>query len=197
MPNANQEAIGDYLYFFRSPAAACEHCLIFGHAGWVPRLGDKFTVPAGVSLDFKAWHGFPNTSNPTREILNNSYQTSGHDSAFHRAPAKAQSLLAGKDEQRRFAPGEECFNYIVIKGVGKHWDKKNPKDSSYSELARLVGTAAGTSPVHLVSVRNRQFHGAKKYLLLSDVIDAVLQHEPKIKTIMMAGCRGIHPDWNP
>jgi len=29
------------------------------------------------------------------------------------------------------------------------------------------------------------------------VIDQVIQHEPLINQFVMAGCRGVHPDWNP
>lgn len=197
MTNANQEKIGDYLYFFRSPVAGCSHCLLFGHAGWVPRLGDKFVIPAGVTLNFRSWHGSPNTSNPTREILDNRPRYDRYERRMIDKP-KAAAMLIANHEKKTFRVGESCCNYIIVKGVGKHWDKKNPDDSSYTRLAELVGMTADTgAPVHFVSVRNRRFSNAKKFQLLGDVINLVKKHEPQITTFVMAGCRGVHPDWNP
>jgi len=197
LATANQELIGDYLYFFRSPVQT-SHCLIFGHSGWVEKIGHTFTVPQGVTLDIRVWHGLPNTSNPTREILQNKPQGNAAMTELRKATPKAGSLLMEKKERKTFRAGESCFNYIVVKGVGKHWDKKKPDESSYSEIAKLVGQASSAgSPVHFISVRNRRFKDAKRFMLLGDVITAVKAHEPRITTIVMGGCRGIHPTWNP
>ncbi|MCB1955309.1 MAG: hypothetical protein KDG55_06510 [Rhodocyclaceae bacterium] len=198
MPNANQETIGENLYFFRSPVANCAHCLIFGHAGWVPRLADQFQVPMGVTLNFRSWHGSPNVSNPTHEILDPRARYDRDEALLNRSSPKVASMLLDQHEKKTFVGGESCCKYVIVKGVGKHWDKQNPGQSSYSELSRLVGLAAGTGkPVHFVSVRNRRYRGAARYQTLGDVIDQVIQHEPLINQFVMAGCRGVHPDWNP
>jgi hypothetical protein len=197
VPNADQEQIGDYLYFFRSPDKDCSHCLIFGHAGWVPRLGDKFTIPSGLTLNFRSWHTSPNRSSPTREILDPRASSDWYDKAVQKAP-KAARMLIDEHDKRTFRGGESCYNYVIVKGLGKHWNKKNPNDSSYTTVAKLVGLSAriGT-PVHFVSIRNRCFLKAKKFQLLGDVINLVRAHEPQITEFMMAGCRGVHPDWTP
>ncbi len=197
MQNANQEQIGDYLYFFRSPVKNCSHCLIFGHAGWVPRLGDKFTIPSGLTLNFRSRHGMPNISNPTREILYPRASFNGYDQVGQQAP-KAALMPIDEHDKRTYRGGESCYNYVIVKGLGKHWDKKNPNDSSYTWVAKKVGQSADTgTPVHFVSIRNRCFLKAKKFQLLGDVINLVKAHEPQITEFMMAGCRGVHPDWTP
>jgi len=194
----NQEAIGDYLYFFRSPVAGTRQCLIFGHAGWVPRLGDKFTLPAGITLNFRSWHGSPNTSNPTREVLTGGPRFD-RDAQRMATQGKAARMLLDNHEKKDFVGGESVCNYIIVKGLGKHWDKKNPNDSSYMSISGTMNTRAaanGNCP-HFVSVRSRSFWGSEKYQLLGGVINAVVAHEPAVNQFIMAGCRGVHPDWNP
>ncbi|MEJ1337475.1 MAG: hypothetical protein RPU52_12625 [Candidatus Sedimenticola sp. (ex Thyasira tokunagai)] len=193
----NQEKIGDYLYFFRSPVPGCSHALIGGHSGWVPRLGDRFTIPAGVTLNFRSWHGCPNKTHPTREILNNRPYNCHEENQMNASP-KATSMLIDEHEKKTFTAGESCCNYVIVKGVGKHWSKKNSNDSSYAEISRHVYSAANIGkPVHFVSVRNRDFWNANKFQLLSDVINLVKAHDPQITTFVMAGCRELFPDWNP
>jgi hypothetical protein len=97
-------------------------------------------------------------------------------------------------DRTKFVAGEMCKNYVVMKGVGYHWDQANPDNSSYTAIARQVA-AANWQP-HFVSVRNRLWPRSA-YIMLEDIITQVSQHCARITTFYMAGCRGIEPHWTP
>jgi hypothetical protein len=194
----NQTSLGEYLYFFQSPVPNTDQCLILGHAGWVPRLADEFTLPEDVSLHFRSWHGFANTSSPKLEILRGGPQTSPLDRQLGEARLKAARMMVDEKERRDFVGGSRCYDYVVIKGLGKHWSKRNPNDASYTAIAQTMATAGGAGAcMHFVSVRNRRFYHAKKYVLLSEVIDQVRDHDDTITRFVMAGCRGVEAEWQP
>jgi hypothetical protein len=197
---ATREQIGEYLYFFRSPVTPCNNVLIVGHAGWVPSLGNTFVVPAGVRLHFRVWDGNPNTSNPTREIVNPYPTIDSTLKEIAKASNKAALMLLDAHEKRNYRPGDMCYNYVIVKGVGRHWNARNPGETSYTVIARELGIAAHAGkPSHFVSVRNRRFRGASHYVLLGDVITAVQAHLTGQNDLqfVMAGCRGMHPEWRP
>jgi hypothetical protein len=199
---AGREQIGEYLHFFRSPKAT-DNVLIFGHAGWVPSLGTTFDVPAGVKLHFRKFHGQANLSNPLQQIQEPYPNTKGFGESLARigtASNKTAQMLVDAITKRDYVAGDTCFNYVVIKGLGKHWDAQNPNDTSYTVIARELGDAAYLGQAsHFVSIRNRRFHGARHYMLLEDVILAVQAHLQGQNNLqfVMAGCRGVHPDWVP
>lgn len=65
-------AVGDTLYFFKSPHALMQDCIFFAHAGYIPddpKYGGTFTVPAGVTLHFYTLHGQSNLSSP-KDVFN-------------------------------------------------------------------------------------------------------------------------------
>jgi hypothetical protein len=195
---SNQVELGDYLYFFTSPVPDTASCLIFGHAGWVPRLGEEFELPAGVSLHFKSWHGDPNNTNPTRTILAGAPQHTQKDIVLAAAPTKAARMLTDARDKRDFRGGERCYDYVIVKGLGRHWEAANPAAASYTQIKQKMDVAQGTNYCdHFVSIRNRRFHGAQRYVMLSAVIDQVRAHDATITRFIMAGCRGVEPHWTP
>jgi hypothetical protein len=197
---ATREQIGEYLYFFRSPVPRSRNVLIFGHAGWVPSLGTTFVVPAHVQLHFRVWDGIANRSNPSYEISNPRPTFDRSLKEIAKASSKAARMLLDDHEKRNYRPGDTCYNYVIVKGVGRHWSARNPGEASYTEIARQLGVAAEAgNPSHFVSVRNRRFPGARHYVLLGAVITAVQEYlggQDDLQFVM-AGCRGMHPEWRP
>ena len=64
---ANQQEIGDQLYFFESPNAADTRCLIIAHGGQL-RGDDKFPLN-GITVKFFVEHGEALESNVARLVL--------------------------------------------------------------------------------------------------------------------------------
>jgi len=190
----NQKELGDSLYIFESKGGAANECLIFGHAGWVESLGSVFTLPTQVSLSFRTHHTEPNVSNPVAELARGSASKNGTARSFVKQ-AKAARLLLDEHDQAEFSPGSVCKDYILVKGLGYHWDKKNPKDWTYKKLEGFM-TNSIWKP-HVVSIRNRKAYGTKKYVLLSETIKLVRASYPHVTKFVFAGCRGVHPDWKP
>ncbi|OZG71757.1 hypothetical protein BTA51_19145 [Hahella sp. CCB-MM4] len=188
---SNQKALGDYLYLFESKAGNSSECLILGHAGWVESLGDYFRVPSGVELNFRVMHSLPNTTNPVAELGKGATRYDRNEQLFTKQ-AKAARMMLDDFDKRQFSGGSLCKNYVVVKGLGYHWDKKNADNWSYKQMEKFM-TSSIWKP-HIASVRNRN---SKKYLLLSEIIDLVRQDKPNVNKFIFAGCRGVHPDWKP
>lgn len=214
MPTAlaeNQETIGGQLYFFKSPRDDCDQCLILGHAGWAPHFKKKatFTVPDGITLEFRTYDSENNRSSINTELerMDGGYvpklasslpSTDESNQIDPRKFSKASTLLVDLDgkDRTKFVGGEECKNYVVMKGVGYHWDQLNPNDTSYTTIASEI--KASTTKPHFVSVRNRGWPRSA-YIMLEDILKEVLARYPSIKEFYMAGCRGIiaNPNWKP
>jgi hypothetical protein len=111
----------------------------------------------------------------------------------------AQNLDIG--EKLIYRGGEECYDYVVMKGIGRHWDKERPRDTSYTKIATSMGIAGnlaahnGNTLPHFASIRNRL--SGPKFVLLSYVIEKVHQHDNQITFFIMAGCRTISPPTRP
>lgn len=191
---SNQKELGDSLYVFESKGGTTNECLIFGHAGWVESLGTVFTLPSQVSLSFRTHHTEPNVSNPVAELARGS---SGRNWTVRSLikQSKAARLLLDEQDQAEFAPGSVCKDYILVKGLGYHWDKKKPDAWTYRKLEEYM-TNSIWKP-HVVSIRNRKAFGTKKYVLLSETIKQVRARYPGVTKFIFAGCRGVHPDWKP
>lgn len=169
---ANQETIGDKLYFFRSPRPGETTCTIIAHGGKLH--GDTtFTLPANVSVSFFV----PDSQALQTNMLFN-VKYAGDDAMMRPLPP-----ITG--------PGN-CPDYSLAKFAGKH----NTAKSSYVDMNRYMQERLNQSPhtcPHLVSIRSRSlFKGYSKIVKLSEVITAVLGHEPSINLFYVAACRGHH-----
>lgn len=191
---SNQKELGDSLYLFESKGGTSNECLILGHAGWVPSLGSVFTLPSNVSLKFRSNHTEPNLTNPLQELL----RGDGYAGPTARSLVKQQKaahLLLDEFDKTEFAGGQVCKDYVVVKGLGYHWDKDHAERWSYEMLEGYMANA--TWKPHVVSVRNRKALFTKKFLLLSEIIKLVRKKHPNVTKFVFGGCRGVHPDWRP
>jgi hypothetical protein len=191
---SNQKELGDSLYIFESKGGSSTECLILGHAGWVESLGSVFTLPAGVSLLFRSHHTEPNVTSPLAELHRDDHFQTATSRALTKQ-SKAATMLLDDQDKRDFAPGSVCKNYVVVKGLGYHWDKAKADRWSYEQIENYM-SAAMWKP-HVVSVRNRKAIGKQKFLLLADIIALVRKQYPGVTKFIFGGCRGVHPDWKP
>lgn len=191
---SNQVELGECLYLFETKGGSSNECLILGHAGWVESLGSIFTLPAGVSLLFRSHHTEPNTTSPIVELHRDDHFHTATSRSFMKQ-SKAAHLLLDDQDKREFAGGSICKNYVVVKGLGYHWDKKKASSWTYQKLEQYMD-AAMWKP-HVVAVRNRKASGTQKFLLLSDIITLVRKKHPNVTKFIFGGCRGVHPDWRP
>jgi hypothetical protein len=113
-------------------------------------------------------------------------------------------------ERKRFAAGDRCYNYLMMKALGEHFAKK--VDGSYwsykdiedrqadNDQKRRSGDARAWAP-HYVSVRNRRWAWMNNYVLLADAIRRVREGARaqgiQVDNFYLGGCRGIHPGWRP
>ena len=167
---ANQEEVGEKLYFFRSPKAGETRCLVFAHAGHLYGDGD-FALPDGLTLHFmQKEHGKALSTNPYQAMFN-----------LGRPKAASVETLAGPTR---------VTDYSLGKGVGSHWEKKTT--ISYTEIcekmSRQVGMGSAWTP-HIVTVR-RRFRGLGRLVKLSALVPAVKAHEQAINEFFIAACRG-------
>jgi len=170
---ANQIALGEKLYLFTSPRANTTSCLIWGHGGLL--FGDgTYNLPAGVTLDFYVAAGEIHETQPGKAI---------------RGPQLGKDVLASA----RLTGPAVISNYRMRKALGKGFE---PYFVSYADVQKhmnashaFVQNANGTWCPHVVSIRRRlNLHG--KSMLLGEIIDAVLAHDPQITTFYYGGCRG-------
>ncbi len=176
MPNraSNQVALGDYVYFFESPAAGMRDCAIMAHAGTVRER--FFYVPNGVSVKFNSNPGQRSQLNlgPMRSIT--SHQT---------------SPMPGRDNL--YISGNRCSDQVLGKIMGAHWDDRVTRvEGRYYELmsqAISMNSTLGSWAPHLVLIRNRKFPLANEYIWLSKVIQLVRAHNANVSNFYSFGCR--------
>ncbi len=166
----NKEPIGDYLYLFRAPVQNCTKVLIFGHSGWLSNVPAYFRVPQSTEVFFRTIDGLPNITNPLHEI-----QLGPERQNMFKPELKR---LLADDPDLWYKPGEMCKDYVVKKGLGRHWQKSTRADVfSYNEVSRWLETGSTRNVMmHFVSVRNRRFYKARKYLRLSEIISETRAH---------------------
>lgn len=190
----NQRTLGDgdCLYLFESNHdGLTRDCLILGHAGWVPRIGEYFNLPQrNITLRFRVPHELSNPTNPRSEIGRG--PTSVDRSSLKRNSSGGW-LLPDPINAYEFRGGQQCRNYVVKKYLGRHFSKKDSENRQYTyrKLAeQMVDHPWGP---HIVSVSN----SGRRYMLLSEIIALVLDKYPGVTTFVFAGCRGEHPNWHP
>jgi hypothetical protein len=175
----NQVALGDYIYFFRSPADRMTDCAILGHGGHVP--DHRFELPANVTVVYQVAYNRPLT--------------------LYQGPmgSTLTGVAGGGAGTERHTGPRHLIDQVLTKNLGeKHWEDPKTRVTGQYYLAmearqtELSGAGQGANwAPHVVTIRNRRYPGSNDAVWLSKVIELVRAHDPTIVTFYPYACRGI------
>lgn len=181
MPS-NTIALGDNAYMIESPDPAIADCLVMAHGGGVDKTR-KFTVPAGVTIQFFAQAG---NANKAPDGIGQFIRKQMLD--------KSAGLPIAEGTGRRTYPAQSaCPDYILSKALGSHFKNVNGR-ASYLQVRNLLhdnanpGNGINWIP-HVVTVRHRTSIFLNKNIWLSTLVADILAAKPGITTIYCANCR--------
>ncbi len=165
---ANQADLGDMVTFIQSAANPnSQQCLIIAHGGLLATTRPT-QFWTSVNLHFSVPHDTSHDLHAYAQIQVNQFADRDRD----------ESEEAGL----YFPAGTLCFNYSLKKYLGGHGS-----DYNYVQYQGHMGNGAWAP--HVVSIRNRRTLGSTKTVLLSEVVDLVLDHQPTIKDMYCTNCR--------
>jgi hypothetical protein len=172
---AGQVELGDYLFFFESPAgAAMADCYLVGHGGHVAER--RFHVPDRTTVHF--------------------YTKYGSSEIRYDGPIGSYGKRPGGNADTRTA-GSHITDLVLGKALGTHCPVQGKGGGAeyYLEIRQQMTTVSvGQGPnwlPHYACVRNRRFPFADTYLWLSNVIQLVQAHNPNVVNFYIAACRNV------
>ena len=180
----NTIRLGDNAYLLESPNLAIADCLVIAHGGIIDKTR-KFTVPAGITIEFFV------------EALQSNSAPDGLEGLIHkhitdRTAIAANPALAANRANLRYEAQSACPDYILAKAFGTHYDVVDSR-TNYSRVRDLLQTNVAGHGLnwipHVVTVRNRKSLLTKQNVWLSVLVEKILAAKPGVTTIYCANCR--------
>jgi hypothetical protein len=192
MPVPNAEALGSYIYFFKS-AVGGDNCLISAHGGYVKNNASfKLSkINSNIKVIFYGEH---------KNVLSD----------------PGLDLLAKRPKAVNTHPapdGDDVMDYVLSKYQGKHSKANETYDKIANKLAfdatrkqaydenfdyvlsnpAIKAIYDSLASAHVVTIRNRW---NKSDVSLKAVIETVVKHKPEIKNFHCSFCRSLVGDDN-